>query len=325
MHATRSTDSPRPSCLSALSFDSVVDGALDMIVRRLGTRLAAVSRIEGATYTIMAVVDQHGELQPSQVYDLRSTICAHMLETGQPLFIGDLTQAPVSCRTAPLAQEIGIRSFAGVPLYMTDGRVFGTLWVADREPRDSGDQDLALLCLMGRLLLHEIDIDLERRHVERIAHLRASQPGSDPLTGLMSRRDFEEQVQRQARRRAQVNASFSVAVIALDPPDDLLGDAFRQELAEIVMRTSRLVDCCARIGENEFAVLFIDTPGSGADSWQTRLMAALDTWNFVHTASGLKLHARIGIADHRDAETTGRSVLDAARSKVAAHPVLAGA
>jgi GAF domain-containing protein len=186
-----------------LTLSDVVEGLLDVVARLFHTRLAAVARIESTTYTVMSVVDQHHTLRPGQIYQLHDTFCMHMLEQGQPLCISDITQAPMPFRFLPNRLELNIRSYIGVPLYMADGRVFGSLWAADPSVRLFSEQDVAMLQLFARLLRYELDQDAQTRHLERIEQVKSMHTSIDQLTGLLARDSFEAALAKEEQREPQ--------------------------------------------------------------------------------------------------------------------------
>lgn len=311
---------------NAATLGDVVDGILHVVAQLLNARLAVIARVEDTTYTVMAVVDQHHAVRPGQMYNLQDTFCVHMLETGHPLHIADTLHVPGPLRCVPTLLELNVRSYIGVPLSLADGRVFGSLWAADTDAYRFDEQDLALLQLFARLLTHELDQDAQSRHQERIEQVASMQADIDPLTGLLSRTSFEAMLARETARRSRYGGVYAVAVLQIDstpnfpPPDaDHAVDSLRQGLADILMRTSRLVDCCARIDNDRFAVLFLETTASGVAAWRTRIETAIDAWNRVHAASDLALDVRIGIADCHDAPPWLRrttAMLDLAQQRV---------
>lgn len=286
------------------SFSDVVEGVLDVVARMLNTRLTAVSRIESTTYTVMSVVDQHHTLRPGQIFDLDDTFCTYMLETGQPLRIDDTRQAPMPLRTVPHALEINVRSYVGVPLYMADRRVFGSLWAADSGPRHFTDEDVALLQLFATLLVHEIDQDVRQRQHERIAQAQSTSTSIDARTGLMDRAGFESALMREEARHQRYGNVYALATLRLVSRENSEGhdgqqtaDTLRQALADILMRTSRIVDYCAQTEADQFTVLFAETTTSGVQAWQERIVAAVTAWNYIQTSSGLMLNVAIGFMD----------------------------
>ena len=312
----------------------VVEEVLDVVAQLLNTRLVAISRIEGCTYTVMAVVDQHHGVRAGQIYPLFDTFCMAMLETGQPLRIDDTTQAVQALRSVPQKLELDVRSYLGVPLHMPDGRVFGSLWAADPRPHHFGENDVALLQLFARLLTPELEQAEQTKRVERIEQARAIHTNVDPSTGLLAADSFGAILDHEIGRRSRYNSSYATAALQLVLPDEPTGHSdvaatLRQALADILMRTSRLVDCCARLDENVFAVLFAETNAAGVAAWRTRIDAAVGAWNRVHVATGLELHVLIGIADSSEEPsraTRTSAVLELAKTRASAlSHALAGA
>ena len=303
----------------------VVEEVLDVVAQLLNTRLVAISRIEGLTYTVMAVVDQHHSVRAGQIYNVFDTFCMSMLETGQPLCIEDTTQAPQPLRLVPQKLELDVRAYLGVPLHMPDGRVFGSLWAADPRPHHFGQNDIALLQLFARLLMPELDQAEQTKRVERIEQARAIHTNVDPATGLLAGDSFGVILDHEIGRRSRYNSSYAIAALELVLPEAAhphseMAETLRQALADILMRTSRLVDCCGRLGENLFAVLFAETTASGVDAWRARIDSAVSAWNRVHMATGLELHVRIGIADSSEEPTRATrtsAVLELAKGRMA--------
>jgi GGDEF domain-containing protein len=261
----------------------------------------------------MSVVDQHHALRPGQTHHVFDTFCLHMLESGQPLRIDDTTQASMSLRQVPQKLEIDVRAYVGVPLYMTDGRVFGSLWAADNEARHFTNDDVALLQLFARLLTPELMQAEQTRHSERIEQARAMHINIDPSTGLLDKDGFAATLARESARRCRYGNMYAVATLMTTKTDSdpHALDTFHKAMADILMRTSRLVDCCARTSDNTFAVLFAETDTAGVLAWRKRIEAAVEAWNRLHSARGLTIDVGIGIADSNDepAMATAQSVV----------------
>ena len=86
--------------------------------------------------------------------------------------------------------------------------------------------------------------------------------GTDPLTGLSNRREFDESFARELERSMRTGRPFGLAVLDLDwfkDLNDLLGhaagDRALRELAAVLKRETRGIDTVARLGGEEFAVL----------------------------------------------------------------------
>ncbi|WP_029214437.1 GAF domain-containing protein [Kallotenue papyrolyticum] len=296
------------------ALDEIIDGLLHVIAQLLNPRLTAIARIETPLYTIMAAVDRKHQIRAGQTYPLTHTFCLYMLERERPLRINDVAQANLPLRSIPTRLDLPLHAYLGVPLLLHDGRVFGSLWVADDQPRAWSASDVGLLELIARLLTHELSRDALLRHQERVTQSSRGQSTPDTLTGLPAWNELRRFLSPTSRRSAP-----ALAVIALEPAlgSEHLTPLARQELAGLLMRTARMVDWCARADDDLFVVLFPD--GEGMSAWQLRMTTALRLWNRIHAPQHLALHAYIGIADwHEVADEPDplSALLELARSRV---------
>jgi diguanylate cyclase (GGDEF)-like protein/PAS domain S-box-containing protein len=112
----------------------------------------------------------------------------------------------------------------------------------------------------------------ERKRME--AHLKHL-ADQDPLTGLMNRRRFEDEVQRQVSRCRRYGETAALLVLDLDHfkfVNDTLGhktgDRLLKAVAGCIRERLRDTDVCARVGGDEFAVMLL-----GADAAQAQDVA----------------------------------------------------
>ena len=130
--------------------------------------------------------------------------------------------------------------------------------LTDEEPRASLGEELRKLRQENELL---------RRSMERLEGLAYR----DPLTGLRSRRYFEDRLQEElARQRRTAAAPLSVLVVDLDAFKQIndtqghaAGDRVLCWVAELLTLQIRFTDACCRYGGDEFVVLLPDTTEQG--------------------------------------------------------------
>jgi two-component system, sensor histidine kinase and response regulator len=108
-----------------------------------------------------------------------------------PYKSGDSELLPASglyCEAVVLAREHGLLSYLGFPIILPDGRVFGTVCVLDRQPRNYSGSQRRLLANVGKLLEDQLSMVprdwgaahshastvLEMRVIERTQQLRRS-------------------------------------------------------------------------------------------------------------------------------------------------------
>lgn len=130
---------------------------------------------------------------------------------------------------------------------------------------------------------------LELRAAEiRIAELEAAlskalaAASSDPLTGALNRRGFDEVFAREQARAQRVGAPLALVVLDLDNFKQLndrwghqCGDEALIHLVRIVGKTLRPADVLCRLGGEEFAVLLPDSDLAAAGAAMLRLQRTL--------------------------------------------------
>jgi diguanylate cyclase (GGDEF)-like protein len=138
----------------------------------------------------------------------------------------------------------------------------------------------------------------------------------DALTGLMSRRLFEDRLDHAIALAKRLRQSLSLLYIDLDnfkPINDSFGhdagDAVLKEVALRLRKTARDSDTVARLGGDEFAVLMeSDSDRMSAGTLATRIISALSQPIF---AGGRECHvgASIGVAVSSPSQTVGKETL----------------
>lgn len=94
--------------------------------------------------------------------------CGHVLATGQPLIVEDLSADPRFADHPLVVGEMRARFYAGAPLIDRRGAAFGTLCIIDREPRSFGDRERRALALMAGQVIERVEL-AELRERERSA------------------------------------------------------------------------------------------------------------------------------------------------------------
>ncbi|MCW3010528.1 MAG: diguanylate cyclase [Solirubrobacterales bacterium] len=163
------------------------------------------------------------------------------------------------------------------------------------------------LVTVGTVLGVGLIVGVMRRRVERLlAELSASAERlaeaacTDPLTGLMNRRGFEERVTHELARMRRGGATSTLVLCDLDrfkDVNDLLGhpagDAVLRRVADVARDRSRGGDVIARLGGAEFGLLLPATDEAGALEVAERLRRAIAR---ACAADGISLTSSAGIA-----------------------------
>ncbi|WP_432736658.1 GGDEF domain-containing protein [Maridesulfovibrio sp. FT414] len=101
------------------------------------------------------------------------------------------------------------------------------------------------------------------RHVQQVLEELSFKTEHDPLTGLSNRRVFERVLDQEMERSRRNKTPMSLAILDIDNFKSindtwghLKGDEVLIDFAEMLSHSSRRYDLVARIGGEEFAVIF---------------------------------------------------------------------
>ena len=162
----------------------------------------------------------------------------------------------------PLAQRLGVMSFASVPVRTADGSLYGTLCGASALPLTLSDRAEQTFTLFARLMEQEIQQERLLQQLVAANSALAASAATDSLTGIPNRRAVYGELRRVfagARRHKQW---VLVAVIDLDGFKKIndahgheSGDAFLVEISRRLAASMRGGDLLGRVGGDEFVVI----------------------------------------------------------------------
>jgi diguanylate cyclase (GGDEF)-like protein len=129
---------------------------------------------------------------------------------------------------------------------------------------------------------------------------------SDPLTGCLNRRGFEQAYAREVARSTRAGSDLGLLVVDLDhfkQVNDNYGHAAGDEVlrgaGQLLMDACRAGDIVARVGGEEFALLLPDTGATGAFLFATRLCTAVREHRFPPASPdtlAIRVTTSIGVA-----------------------------
>jgi diguanylate cyclase (GGDEF)-like protein len=158
------------------------------------------------------------------------------------------------------------------------------------------------LVIIGQHLLRKLLIGEQAMNHDLLGELR-HQAFHDGMTGLVNRALFSERLEHALERRNQPNLNHAVLMIDLNgfkTVNDSLGhEAGDEVLRTVALRLSagvRRGDTVARIGGDEFAILFEDVPGRDATLQLVEQLLELIRQPIIVANRRLVTEASIGIA-----------------------------
>ena len=145
-------------------------------------------------------------------------------------------------------------------------------------------------------------ITLVGRAYNRVRSQLASMVLTDPLTGSLNRRGFEQALTREVARSMRAGSQFALLALDLDHFKDvndshghMVGDAVLREAALLLMHSARGGDVTARTGGEEFSVILPDTDARGAFQLAARLCETMRAHPFEVGSARLHLTVSIGV------------------------------
>jgi diguanylate cyclase (GGDEF)-like protein len=163
---------------AALARQESVAALLREVRQALGLPVAFVSRFADGRRIIETVDStcpvpfRAGDSHPSQ-----ETYCQAIVDGRLPQAVPDTAAHPLTAGLA-VTQELGIGSYIGVPILMSDASVYGTLCAYAEDARPVDERDTALLHLVARTIGLQLSVGLEGRQrttqtLDRIDHVLA--------------------------------------------------------------------------------------------------------------------------------------------------------
>jgi len=174
-------------------------------------------------------------------------------------------------------------------LHFKDGRVFERY----SRPQQGNDGEIH-----GRVWSFR-DVTERERIQSRLRHLA----DHDPLTGLLNRRRFEEELSERVANAARYETGGAVLLLDLDNfkyVNDSLGhrtgDAVIRSVADVLRNEMRETDVLARLGGDEFAILLPYANLDQASHVAAKLLETLRHHRAVFRGKRLRLTTSIGVS-----------------------------
>lgn len=253
--------------LSATAFSSFSDATraiLEMLEQQLPGSAVFVGHLDEPNGKF-AIIDSRGSayvpLPPGAELPIEESFCFNLADgRGAPL-CEDAAADPVY-GALPTQQRLGIESYVGVPLRLSDGTAIGSLCAAAPTRDRYSESDLQLLQVMARLLAFELERESTQRRLEELHLQLREQARTDPLTGVLNRSAIEEELERAAEAWRSSGEATILVVADLDGFKALndrrghaAGDRVLRALTARMRAMIRPGDVIGRLGGDEFLIV----------------------------------------------------------------------
>ncbi|MES3006763.1 MAG: sensor domain-containing diguanylate cyclase [Pseudomonadota bacterium] len=296
-------------------FESAVQTVLHALHERLGFDLWMVTRTEDEDWIVLVAEDHGYSVEAGRVFRWSDSFCSRMVAGKGPQIAPDANCIEAYVE-APIARQVPIGAYIGMPLTRTDGSLFGTMCAIDPSPQPASiTAELPLLQTLSRLLMTILEADLKAVEQARVLERVQKDAVTDTLTGLLNRRGWDQRLEQEEARVRRYGSPACVFSIDLDDLKEVndgeghaAGDVLLCKTADVLLAVTRLTDALARVGGDEFMVLAVETDAVAAIRLHERILVALEE-------AGVR--ASIGYAMRAPASTLLKAWRDADRQMYA--------
>jgi diguanylate cyclase len=264
------------------NFEDASKAILAYLHKRLGFGLWMMTRTEGPDWIILQTEDHGYNVKEGSVFRWADSFCSQMVVGFGPR-VAPCSQDIPAYESAPIAKQVPINAYIGVPVTKEDGSLFGTLCAIDPEPQnDTIREELPLIELFAKLLGTILTADLKTVEQERLIERSQQEAQTDELTGLLNRRGWEQSIaleEARARRYGNPTCVIITDLDALKYVNDTeghsAGDALIKNAAMCLKNAARENDIVARLGGDEFGILAVECDTAGSEALQKKVLDTL--------------------------------------------------
>ncbi len=126
---------------------------LRLVTRLTTMRFAGIAKFTDSEWVVCSVYDptQFG-IEAGDTVEIETTLCSEFRRDPQALFLSQISADERFC-TRPIVRRYSIESYAGVPIFLPDGTLFGALCALDSRSVLFEDPDLLdTLTIFARLV-----------------------------------------------------------------------------------------------------------------------------------------------------------------------------
>jgi diguanylate cyclase (GGDEF)-like protein len=211
--------------------------------------------------------------------------------------------------------------FPDLPLVVVTGQDDSALALASLQ---HGAQDYLHKCdwtpsLLVRTLRYAIQRQQLRVDKRLLMEELARQARQDSLTGLLNRRSFLEEFEREWSRACRGAGPLSCVMLDIDyfkkvndGHGHAAGDAVLKAIAQIVRLECRPTDVAGRYGGEEFCVLLPDTTEESAVVWAERTRRRIAETSIAAGDGTLSVTASFGLAERCESTQAPENLIDQA-------------
>ena len=227
--------------------------------------------------------------------------CLHAIVRPEALLVIADMRADERLHANPLvAGAPHLRFYAGAAVLDAAGQSVGAVAVLDVRARQASPAQRAALKDLATMVRVALQA---RRHAAELAQ----QAMLDPLTGVASRRQFEQALEVELHHAMRSGEPFTLLLLSLDGVGDIrngfgpaAADLALREVAARLTRQVRLGDVLSRLGGEDFGVVMRHGAEAAAEVLAARIVEAVRQPLLLDSGDAVGVRVCIGIAAYSD-------------------------
>jgi len=261
--------------MKAPDFAAASREVLSFLHQRIGMDLWMVTRADDEDWVVLTAEDHGYGVRQGDVFRWADTFCARMVRGDAPRVAPRAAEVP-AFNDLPIARQLPIGAYVGVPLLDAEGQLFGTLCGLNPRPMAAEIvREQPMVEVFATMLSGLLTAELQTSALAREAEAARSEALTDPLTGLANRRGWDVALAAEEERCRRYGATACVVAVELDgPPDPAAREAAEALLvraAQALRQTVRKPDTLARLDDDRFVVLGVECTTAEAMALLRRL------------------------------------------------------
>lgn len=289
---------------AAMDRDHGLDSLCSLVRMTLGVPMAAVSLVDdkATRFVGMSGLDLQGV--PNE-----QSFCVHTIEHDTPMLVEDTTKDTRFSTNPLVAEDPGIRFYAGAPLIAPDGSALGAICGLDTAIRSCSGGEQAKLASLASTAVQILEMRLRVKEVHALAL-------TDGLTGIANRAGIELEIEKAIAVIDRHGLPFSLLYFDVDhfkTVNDQRGHEAGDELLRLIGRTlaedTRREEVSGRLGGDEFVVLLLGMERQASRGAAERIKASLDE---AVARAGFPVSFSMGLAFFATSPPGSEAVLRAA-------------
>lgn len=296
--------------------DTPAEGRFDRLTR-LGCRLLR------APFSMLTLLDHQRQWFKSARGHMlceaprAASFCAHTILNTGPLVVPDALNDQ-RFFDMPVVRDMGVRFYAGMPIFSAERYALGTFCILDVQPRQLEDEDLHALQDLAACAESEIQLmrtaQSERELLKEMDQVRL-QASVDPLTRCWNEGAILALVDKERRASKLLRSTLSVLVISVHGVPEInkrhgqsVGDNYLREMAERLRCAVRAGELLGRLSGPRF-LLLTHTPLHQIEERAESLIHAVTYRTVGLEGRYVDATISVGIASARGATESAREVV----------------